>query len=102
VETFETQQLARRKVISPPVSKILAKDKGKAIMTEPEKPSKKKDQIQIDEELALRLYAEEQAEFERLQKERDTQEEASKAAIYEEIDNIQAMIEADEQLAARV
>ncbi|GJW70788.1 hypothetical protein Tco_0127705 [Tanacetum coccineum] len=42
------------------------------------------------------------AEFERLQKERDVQEEASRAAIYEEIDNIQAMIEADEQLAARV
>ncbi|GJS40249.1 hypothetical protein Tco_0565292 [Tanacetum coccineum] len=37
-----------------------------------------------------------------MQKERATQEEASKAAIYEEIDNIQAMIEADEQLAARV
>ncbi|GKB74985.1 hypothetical protein Tco_0936397 [Tanacetum coccineum] len=49
-----------------------------------------------------RLHAEEQAEFERLQKERATQEEASRAAIYEEMDNIQAMIEADEQLAARV
>ncbi|GKE45573.1 hypothetical protein Tco_1472857 [Tanacetum coccineum] len=71
-------------------------------MTEPKKPSKKKDQIQIDEELALRLHAEEQAKFERLQKERATQEEASRATIYEEIDNIQAMIEADEKLAARV
>ncbi|GKD44898.1 hypothetical protein Tco_1269543 [Tanacetum coccineum] len=71
-------------------------------MTKPEKPLKKKDQIQSDEELALRLYAEEQAEFERLQKERDAQEEASRAAIYEEMDNIQAMIEDDEQLAARV
>ncbi|GJW66065.1 hypothetical protein Tco_0117949 [Tanacetum coccineum] len=40
--------------------------------------------------------------FERLQKERVAQEEASRAAIYEEMDNIQAMIEADEQLAARV
>ncbi|GJT71868.1 hypothetical protein Tco_1031154 [Tanacetum coccineum] len=55
-----------------------------------------------DEELALRLHAEEQAKFERLQKERVAQEEASRAAIYEEMDNIQAMIEADEQLAARV
>ncbi|GJZ37548.1 synaptobrevin, longin-like domain protein [Tanacetum coccineum] len=82
--------------------KFQQKDKGKAIMTEPEKPSKKKDQIQIDEELALRLHAEEQAKFERLQKERATQEEASRATIYEEIDNIQAMIEADEKLAARV
>ncbi|GKA62124.1 hypothetical protein Tco_0761643 [Tanacetum coccineum] len=61
-----------------------------------------KDQIQSDEELALRLHAEEQAKFERLQKERVTQEEANRAAIYEEMDNIQAMIEADEQLATRV
>ncbi|GJU60664.1 hypothetical protein Tco_1238430 [Tanacetum coccineum] len=82
-----------------PKPKARAKDKGKAIMTEPEKPLKKKDQIQSDEELALRLHAEEQAEFERRQKERVAQEEASRAAIYEEIDNIQAMIEADEQLA---
>ncbi|GJR56789.1 hypothetical protein Tco_1498951 [Tanacetum coccineum] len=49
-----------------------------------------------------RLHAEEQAEFKRLQKERVAQEEASRAAIYEEINNIQAMIEVDEQLAARV
>ncbi|GJX85909.1 hypothetical protein Tco_0336683 [Tanacetum coccineum] len=40
--------------------------------------------------------------LQRLQKERDAQEEASRAAIYEETDNIQAMIEADEKLAARV
>ncbi|GJW55309.1 copia protein [Tanacetum coccineum] len=61
------EEFARREVISPPVSKILAKDKGKAIMTEPEKPLKKKDQIQSDEELALRLHAKEQTEFKRLQ-----------------------------------
>ncbi|GJW43619.1 hypothetical protein Tco_0072418 [Tanacetum coccineum] len=45
-----------------------AKDKGKAKMVEPEKPLKKKDQIALDEELALRLHAEEQAELERMQK----------------------------------
>ncbi|GKB42578.1 hypothetical protein Tco_0887520 [Tanacetum coccineum] len=67
----DPEEVARREVISPPVLKISAKDKGKAIMTEPEKSLKKKDQIQSDEELALRLHAEEQAEFERLQKERD-------------------------------
>ncbi|GJV77542.1 hypothetical protein Tco_1509126 [Tanacetum coccineum] len=98
----DPEEVARRKVISPLVSKISAKDKGKAIMTEPEKPLKKKDQIQSDEELALRLHVEEQDEFKRLQKERAAQEEASRAAIYKEMDNIQAMIEADEQLAARV
>ncbi|GJT16729.1 hypothetical protein Tco_0875435 [Tanacetum coccineum] len=64
----DPKEVARREVISPPVSKISAKDK---------------------------FYAEEQAEFERLQKERVAQEEASRAAIYEEMDNIQAMIEAD-------
>ncbi|GJZ27285.1 hypothetical protein Tco_0571538 [Tanacetum coccineum] len=58
------KEVARREVISPPVLKISTKDKGKAIMTEPEKPLKKKDQIQSDEELALRLHVEEQAKFE--------------------------------------
>ncbi|GJX63940.1 hypothetical protein Tco_0298283 [Tanacetum coccineum] len=82
------EEVARREVISPPVSKISAKDKGKAIMIEPEKPIKKKYQIQSDKELALRLHADEQAEFKRLQKERVAQEEASRAAIYEEMDNI--------------
>ncbi|GJW13966.1 hypothetical protein Tco_0018099 [Tanacetum coccineum] len=50
----------------------------------------------------LLLHAEEQAELERMQKERVAQEEASRAAIIEELDSIQAMIEADEQLAARL
>ncbi|GJZ85026.1 hypothetical protein Tco_0650365, partial [Tanacetum coccineum] len=59
----------------------------------------KKDQIALDEELALRLHAEEQAE---LEKERVAQEEASRAEIIEELDSIQAMIEADEQLATRL
>ncbi|GJS27946.1 hypothetical protein Tco_0488566 [Tanacetum coccineum] len=77
-----------------------AKDKGKAKMVE--KPLKKKDQIALDEELALRMYDEEQAELERMQKEIFAQEEASRAAIIEELDSIQAMIEADEQLAARL
>ncbi|GKB10543.1 hypothetical protein Tco_0844466, partial [Tanacetum coccineum] len=43
-------------------------------MVEPEKTLKKKDQIALDEELALRLHTEEQAE---LEKERVAQEEAS-------------------------
>ncbi|GJR54328.1 hypothetical protein Tco_1404849 [Tanacetum coccineum] len=70
-----------------------AKDKGKGKMIEPEKPLKKKDQIALDEELALRLQAEEQAE---LEKERVAQEEASRAATIEELDSIQAMIDVDE------
>ncbi|GJS29466.1 hypothetical protein Tco_0490086 [Tanacetum coccineum] len=72
----DPEEVVRREVISPPVSNILAKDKGKAIITEPEKPLIKKDQIQSDEELALRLHAEEQDKFKRLQKERAAQEES--------------------------
>ncbi|GJR06735.1 ribonuclease H-like domain-containing protein [Tanacetum coccineum] len=79
-----------------------SKDKGEGKMVEPEKPLKKKDQIALDEEYAFRLHAEEQAELERVQRERDAQEEASRAAVIKELDNIQAMIEADEQLAARL
>ncbi|GJU39772.1 hypothetical protein Tco_1192729 [Tanacetum coccineum] len=45
-------------------------------------------------------YVEEQAELERIQKERDAQEEASRATIYEEWDNEQAMMEAYYKLAA--
>ncbi|GKF12134.1 hypothetical protein Tco_0050060, partial [Tanacetum coccineum] len=44
-------------------------------------------------------YYKEQAE---LEKERVAQEEASRATNIEELDSIQAMIEADEQLAARL
>ncbi|GJV64204.1 hypothetical protein Tco_1475032 [Tanacetum coccineum] len=54
----------------------------------------KKDQIALDEELALRLHVEEQVE---LEKERVAQEEASRASIIKELDRIQAMIEADKQ-----
>ncbi|GJW27876.1 putative ribonuclease H-like domain-containing protein [Tanacetum coccineum] len=64
----DLEEVARKEVISPPTN----------------------------EELALRLHDEEQAEFERVQKERVAQEEASKATINEELDDIQAMIEADE------
>ncbi|GJZ05657.1 hypothetical protein Tco_0539450 [Tanacetum coccineum] len=45
-----------------------ANDKGKEKMVEPEKPLKKKDQIALDEELALKMHAEEQAKLERMQK----------------------------------
>ncbi|GJS57527.1 retrovirus-related pol polyprotein from transposon TNT 1-94 [Tanacetum coccineum] len=48
------------------------------------------------------IAAEEQEKLERMQKEKVAQEEASKAAIIEELDSIQAMIEADEQLAERL
>ncbi|GJR63940.1 hypothetical protein Tco_0010005 [Tanacetum coccineum] len=40
-----------------------AKDKGKAIMVEPERPLKKKDQVALDEEMARNLEAQMQAEL---------------------------------------
>ncbi|GJS60129.1 hypothetical protein Tco_0654913 [Tanacetum coccineum] len=67
----EEQIPASTKTFSSSQSQLLqAKNKGKAIMVEPEVPLKKKDQIALDEELALRLHAEEQTELERMQRER--------------------------------
>ncbi|GJQ97771.1 hypothetical protein Tco_0008910 [Tanacetum coccineum] len=47
-----------------PPSQHDPKDKGKAKMIEPKKPSKKKDQIKLDEEMAKRLAEELEAELE--------------------------------------
>nr|GEW96598.1 hypothetical protein [Tanacetum cinerariifolium] len=89
------------------LSTIDPKDKGKGIMQEPEKPLKnpRMAQIQLDEELAKRMHEEEMAKFEKRQSE-IAAEEANraviKAAINQELDNIQAMIETDEQMASRL
>ncbi|GKB47941.1 putative ribonuclease H-like domain-containing protein [Tanacetum coccineum] len=58
----------------PKAKGVVVQEPSKAKMVEPEKPSKRKDQIALDEEMALRLHAEEQAELERMQKERVAQE----------------------------
>ncbi|GJT35085.1 hypothetical protein Tco_0925504 [Tanacetum coccineum] len=50
----------------------LGKDKGKAILIEPERPMKRKAQIQANEELAQRLFAEEKAQLEKEQNEAKT------------------------------
>ncbi|GJW29495.1 hypothetical protein Tco_0046370 [Tanacetum coccineum] len=73
-------------------------------MQEPEKPSKNpiKAQIQMDEELAIRLHEEEKAELERMQRDRAAQEEASNAALTAEFDDVQARMDADALLAARL
>ncbi|GJV45485.1 hypothetical protein Tco_1430021 [Tanacetum coccineum] len=75
------------------------KDKGKGIMEEPEKPTKRKDQIRHDEEVAQRLQAQMQAELEeedRLVRQRE--EEANIVSW----DNVQAMIDADYQMAQQM
>ncbi|GKA06684.1 hypothetical protein Tco_0685908 [Tanacetum coccineum] len=56
----------------------------------------------LDEELAFKLHAEEQVELERMQRERVAQEEASSAVLREEFDDVQARIDADALLAARL
>ncbi|GKC88992.1 hypothetical protein Tco_1149641 [Tanacetum coccineum] len=79
----------------------LQKDKGKGIMQEPEKPVKVKgkDQIEYDVDVAQRLKAELDEEA-RLERERE--EEASKAANITEWDDVQAMMDAEYELAAKL
>ncbi|GJZ43891.1 hypothetical protein Tco_0591146 [Tanacetum coccineum] len=58
-----------------------------------------------DKELAQRLFEEEQAQFEREQriaKERVAEQEAKKAALIKQIEDVQARMNADELLAARL
>ncbi|GJT97003.1 hypothetical protein Tco_1092521 [Tanacetum coccineum] len=68
-------------------------------MVEPEKPKKKKDKIEYDADIAQRLQADLDEEA-RLEKERE--EEASKTANIAEWDDVQAMMDADYELAAKL
>ncbi|GJY68600.1 hypothetical protein Tco_0471582 [Tanacetum coccineum] len=74
-----------------------AKDKGKAKMIEPEKPLKKKDQILIDEEIAQKLQVQLNAKLEEEEKLSKQREEDANITKW---DNVQAMIDADYELAA--
>nr|GEW14162.1 hypothetical protein [Tanacetum cinerariifolium] len=56
----------------------------------------------MDEELALRLHDEEKAKLERMQRDISTKEEASNAALTVKFDDVQARIDADALLAARL
>ncbi|GJS42199.1 hypothetical protein Tco_0567242 [Tanacetum coccineum] len=72
-------------------------------MVESEKPSKKKDQVKADEELAKRLEEEMQAELEEKARiERIAQEEASIAALTAEFDVVQARMDDDALLPAKL
>ncbi|GKC00359.1 hypothetical protein Tco_0986495, partial [Tanacetum coccineum] len=79
-----------------------AKDKGKAIMVEPEKSLKKKDQIALDEEVARNLEAQLQAELEEEERLARQKEEEATIALCKSWDNTQTMIEADRLLAERL
>ncbi|GJX41869.1 hypothetical protein Tco_0256859 [Tanacetum coccineum] len=76
-----------------------AKDKGKAKMVEPEKPLKKKDQIMFDKEVAQKLQAQLDVELEEEEKLTRQREENINIA---EWDGVQAMMDADYELAARL
>nr|GEU79168.1 hypothetical protein [Tanacetum cinerariifolium] len=79
-----------------------SKDKGKAKMIEPEKPLKKKDQIMIDEEVARNLEAQLQAELEEEERLARQKEEKANMALIAEWDDVQAMMDADHELAERL
>ncbi|GJT75161.1 hypothetical protein Tco_1041886 [Tanacetum coccineum] len=78
-----------------PLPYIDPKDKGKGILVEEEPVTIKRkdqgiDQIKIDEELAHKLHEEELAEIARIQEEKAAQEEVSRTAIMEMINEVQA------------
>ncbi|GKE18608.1 hypothetical protein Tco_1426185 [Tanacetum coccineum] len=90
-----------------PVPTVQSQDKGKGKMVEPEPTPKnpRKAQIQMDEELAQRLFEEEQAQFEkeqRIAREKAAEQEAKDAALIEQMEDVQARMDADELLAERL
>ncbi|GJV82239.1 hypothetical protein Tco_1518109 [Tanacetum coccineum] len=92
----EPSDTQRSKVIPEHTSK----DKGKEKMIEPENPMKRKDHILFDEQEAKRLKAifDEKAKVAKEQ----AQKESSNAALVEEWDNVQAMMDEDYELAKRL
>ncbi|GJT05217.1 hypothetical protein Tco_0839679 [Tanacetum coccineum] len=82
------------------MDKGIVKDNGKAKMVkeEPVKKFSKKEQIRLDQELAFKLQVEEEEEEVRLAKEKNE----ANVALTEEWDNVQAMIDADYQMAKQL
>ncbi|GJR76089.1 hypothetical protein Tco_0088454 [Tanacetum coccineum] len=93
----EEEQATTPTVSSQQPSQVKAHDKGKRIMVEELVKTKKKDQISLDEELAFKLQAEE--EEERLAREKAQQNEEANIIAW---DNVQAMIDADYQMAQQM
>ncbi|GKE85317.1 hypothetical protein Tco_1559059 [Tanacetum coccineum] len=85
-----------------PAASKPSQDKGKAKMTESEKPLKKKDQIMYDQEVALNLQAQLQAELEEEERLARQKEEEANISLIESWDNTQAMMDADRLLAERL
>nr|GEU51516.1 hypothetical protein [Tanacetum cinerariifolium] len=72
------------------------------IMREAKKPLKKKNQIEFDEEVARNLKAQLQAELEEEEMLARQKEEEANIALIDEWDDVQAMMDADHELAKRL
>ncbi|GJR39550.1 hypothetical protein Tco_1215234 [Tanacetum coccineum] len=83
------------------IKPLSSKDKGKGIMIEPEVPLKRKDQIDLGEQIARDIHAKLDAELLEEQKLARKQEEEANIALIESWENTQAMMEADRLLAKR-
>nr|GFA45329.1 hypothetical protein [Tanacetum cinerariifolium] len=105
------QEVSTAEPKTPPTTATLCNDEdvtivdtlGKSILQEPEpvKKTKKKDQDQIkrDAKVALKIQA---CLDEKAKTKRERQEEASKAALAEMYDEVQAQIDVDHKLAIRL
>nr|GEW39977.1 hypothetical protein [Tanacetum cinerariifolium] len=71
-------------------------------MIKPKKPLKKKDHIMIDEEVARNLEAQLQAELEEEERLARQKKEKANIALITEWDDVQAMLDADHELAERL
>ncbi|GJV79458.1 hypothetical protein Tco_1515328 [Tanacetum coccineum] len=80
------------------LAQTLIEIKSKGIMEDPEKLTKKKDQIRLNEELSFRLQAKKEEEV-RLAREKAKKEQEANVALTEEWNDIQEKIEADQLLA---
>nr|GEV70913.1 hypothetical protein [Tanacetum cinerariifolium] len=101
-EVFVEKEVADKEVSAAGEVNVDSIDKGKAIMIEEHVKHKKKDQIILDEETALKLQAEFDEEEQRLARERAKKELESNIALIETRDDVQAKIDVDHQLAERL
>ncbi|GJT71382.1 retrovirus-related pol polyprotein from transposon TNT 1-94 [Tanacetum coccineum] len=88
-------------VVDAAQDKGLSQDKGKGILVELEKPLKKKDQLKLDEEIALKLHAKIDEE-EIIARAKEEKINEANIALTKEWDDIQAKIEADRELDQRL
>nr|GEX95927.1 putative ribonuclease H-like domain-containing protein [Tanacetum cinerariifolium] len=94
-----------RRSISPPTVQSQDKGKGKMVKPEPILKNPIKAHIQRDPVIAQRLFEEEQAQLEREQRivrEKAAEQEANDAALIEQMEDVQARIDANALLSERL